>query len=327
MNQRRLGKTNINVSEIGLGTWQIGGSWGDVSEATALDILQGAANKGVTFFDTADVYGDGKSERLISEFVKNQVNKPFVATKIGRWSEPGWPDNFTLQSMRTHVEASLKRLQVDTLDLVQLHCVPTDVLKKGEVFDSLRTLKKEGLIKQFGVSVETMEEAEICLKHDDVASLQIIFNIFRQKAIKSIFDEAIKKDTAIIVRLPLASGLLSGKMTKATEFGLSDHRNFNRDGQAFNVGETFAGLPFEKGVELADKLKELVPEGMTMAQMSLRWILDFPAVTTVIPGASNAGQVESNVSASELPALSNELHGLLSDFYEQQVKMHIRGAY
>ncbi len=319
--------TNINVSEVGLGTWQIGGSWGDVSEEGALDILHEATDKGVTFFDTADVYGEGKSERLIARFNKNQTYKPFVATKIGRWSEPGWPDNFTLESMRSHIEASLKRLQVDTLDLVQLHCIPTEVLKKGDVFDNLRILKNEGLIKQFGVSVETMEEAEICLKHDDVASLQIIFNIFRQKAIKSIFDEAIKKDVAIIVRLPLASGLLSGKMTKTTQFEVSDHRNFNRDGQAFNVGETFAGLPFEKGVELADKLKEFVPEGMTMAQMSLRWILDFPAVSTVIPGASSAKQIESNVTASELPPLSGELHKLLSDFYEQQVEMHIRGPY
>lgn len=327
MKQRRLGKTNINVSEIGLGTWQIGGSWGNVSEDDALGILQKAADKGVTFFDTADVYGDGKSERLISEFMKNRTDKPFVATKIGRWGDPGWPDNFTLENMRDHIKASLKRLQVDSLDLVQLHCIPTDTLRNGGVFDNLRVLKKEGLIKQFGVSVETMEEAAICLKHDDVASLQIIFNIFRQKAIKSIFEEAAKKDTAIIVRLPLASGLLSGKMTKATQFDAGDHRNFNRDGQAFNVGETFAGLPFEKGIELADNLKELVPEGVTMAQMSLRWILDFPAVTTVIPGASSAGQVESNVSASELPPLSHELHDLLSDFYMQHVEDHIRGPY
>lgn len=327
MKQRRLGKTNINVSEIGLGTMQIGASWGDVSEDVALGILQEAADKGVTFFDTADVYGSGRSERLIAEFMKNQTNKPFVATKIGRWAEPGWPDNFTLENMRAHIKASLERLQVNSLDLVQLHCVPTDVLRKGEIFDNLRVLKKEGLIKEFGVSVETMEEAEICLEHDDVVSLQIIFNIFRQKAIKSIFDKAAEKDVAIIVRLPLASGLLSGKMTKATQFNPADHRNFNRDGQVFNVGETFAGLPFEKGVELADKLKELVPEGMTMAQMSLRWILDFPAVTTVIPGASSIAQVESNVSASELPPLSSELHDLLSGFYAQHVESHIRGPY
>jgi aryl-alcohol dehydrogenase-like predicted oxidoreductase len=327
MNQRKLGKTNINVSEIGLGTWQIGGSWGDVSETAALDILQKAADKGVTFFDTADVYGSGKSERLIAKFRKNYAGNIFVATKIGRWSEPGWPDNFSLNNMRRHVKASMERLEVDSLDLVQLHCVPTDVLRDGKIIENLRILKKEGLIKQFGASVETMEEAIICLGQDDIVSLQIIFNIFRQKAIKSIFDEAFKKNVAIIVRLPLASGLLSGKMTKATKFGEDDHRNFNRDGQSFNIGETFAGLPFEKGVELADELKKLVPDGMTMPQMALRWILDFPAVSAVIPGASNAGQVESNVSVSELPPLSKELHDQLSDFYEQNVKMYIRGHY
>lgn len=327
MKNRQFGKTDVNVSEVGLGTWQIGGSWGDVSEDTALGILLTAAEKGVTFFDTADVYGDGKSERLIARFMKQQKKDIFVATKIGRWGEPGWPDNFSLDNMRRHIQASIGRLDVDVLDLVQLHCIPTEVLRHGDVFDHLRQFKKEGLIKEFGVSVETMEEAKICLQHADIASLQIIFNIFRQKAIGSIFDEALEKKVAIIVRLPLASGLLSGKMTKSTTFDVTDHRNFNRDGQSFNVGETFAGLPFEKGVELSDKLKQFVPQGMTMAQMSLRWILDFPAVTTVIPGASSANQVESNVSASDLGPLSSETHQLISDFYEEQVKNSIRGPY
>lgn len=328
MNYRQFGKMNIKVSEIGLGTWQIGGSWGDVSEETALKILRTAADNGVTFFDTADVYGEGKSERLIAQFMKEKKRDDvFIATKIGRWGEPGWPDNFDLDVMRNHVKASIKRLDVDTLKLVQLHCVPTDVLKRGDVFDHLRQLKSEGLIKEFGVSVETMEEAKICLQHDDVASLQIIFNIFRQKAIQEIFEEAYKKKVAIIVRLPLASGLLSGKMTKSTTFGSTDHRNFNRDGQSFNVGETFAGLPFEKGVELSDELKRFVPEGMTMSQMALRWILDFPAVTTVIPGASNIMQVESNVSASDLTPVSSEIHDQLSEFYTNRIKDNIRGPY
>lgn len=327
MHYRQFRKTNIKVSEIGLGTWQLGGSWGDISEDVALGILRTAAEKGVTFIDTADVYGDGKSERLIAQFMKEQKKNIFIATKIGRFAEPGWPDNFNLDTMRQHVQASLKRLDVDVLDLVQLHCIPTDELRKGDVFDHLRQLKKEGLIKEFGVSVETMEEAEICLQHDDVASLQIIFNIFRQKAIKSIFEAAARKNTAIIVRLPLASGLLSGKMSKDTTFDTTDHRNFNRDGQSFNVGETFSGLPFEKGVELSDKLKKFVPDGMTMAQMSLRWILDFPAVTTVIPGASGSLQVESNVSASELEPLTDELHELIGTFYDEHVKANIRGPY
>ena len=328
MNYRQFGKMNIKVSEIGLGTWQIGGSWGDVSEETALGILHTATEKGVTFFDTADVYGEGKSERLIAQFMKGQKRDDvFIATKIGRWSEPGWPDNFNLDVMRNHIKASINRLEVDSLDLVQIHCVPTDVLKKGDIFDHLRQLKKEGLIKEFGASVETMEEARICLEHDDLASLQIIFNIFRQKAIQEIFEKAHKKKVAIIVRLPLASGLLSGKMTKNTTFDSTDHRNFNRDGQSFNVGETFAGLPFEKGVELSDELKQFVPEGMTMAQMSLRWILDFPAVTTVIPGASSVAQVESNASASDLSPLNRETHKVISEFYDVRVKDNIRGPY
>lgn len=327
MKHRSLHKANESVSEVGLGTWQIGGSWGDVAESTATDILQAAVDRDVTFFDTADVYGDGKSERLIGQFLKRSPEKVFVATKIGRWGEPGWPLNFTLDAMRSHVQASLERLDVESLDLVQLHCIPTDELRKGEVFEHLRVLKQEGLLRQFGASVETMEEAELCLAHDDVASIQIIFNIFRQKPIETIFDVAAQKGTGIIVRLPLASGLLSGKMSTSTKFEATDHRSFNRNGEAFNVGETFAGLPFEKGLELAEKLKAYVPQGMTMAQMSIRWILDFPAVTTVIPGASSVAQVESNVSASDLPPLPKELHALLGEFYAQNVKEFIRGPY
>lgn len=327
MKQRIFGKTNINVSEIGLGTWQLGGSWGKVSESTAFEILQTAFDRGVTFFDTADVYGEGKSERLIGQFLKKNSKNIFVATKIGRWSNPGWPQNFDLQTMRTHAQNSLQRLQLDSLDLLQLHCIPTEELRRGQVFENLRILKKEGLIKNFGVSVETMEEAEICLQHDDLTSLQIIFNIFRQKPIKTIFDQAAAKKVAIIVRVPLASGLLSGKMTLSTKFGPDDHRFFNRDGQAFNVGETFAGLPFDTGVRLADDLKNLLPPGMTMAQMALRWILDFPAVTTVIPGASKVSQVESNVSASQLAPLSADLHQKLENFYQQKVADSIRGGY
>ena len=327
MNYREFGKTNIKVSEVGLGTWQIGGSWGGVTEETALGILTTAVKKGVTFFDTADVYGDGKSERLIAQIIKIQPKNVFVASKIGRWSSPGWPGNFELDVMRQHVQACILRLGVEALDLVQLHCIPTETLRSGEVFDNLRQLKNEGLIKDFGVSVETIEEAKICLLHDDVVSLQVIFNIFRQKAIKELFDEAYEKKVAIIVRIPLASGLLSGKMTKDTVFGATDHRNFNRDGQSFNIGETFAGLEFSKGVELADELKQLVPEGMTMAQMSLRWVLDFPAVTTVIPGASSIAQIESNVSASDLPPLSSELHQQITEFYQNKVRSNIRGPY
>jgi aryl-alcohol dehydrogenase-like predicted oxidoreductase len=327
MKTRLFGSTGLQVSEVGLGTWQLGADWGDVRTEDALRVLHEAIDKGVTFFDTADVYGDGRSESLIGKFLKESKQGIFVATKIGRRSPPGWPENFTLSVMRQHVEDSLQRLGVDALDLIQLHCIPTDVLKKGEVFEHLRTLQKEGKIKRYGVSVESMEEALICLEQRDLASLQIIFNIFRQKPIDELFEKATAQRVAIIARVPLASGLLTGTLTKESRFDSSDHRNYNKDGQAFNVGETFAGLPYDKGVELAGAIQTMVPEGMTMAQMALRWILDYEAVTTVIPGASRTSQVDSNVSASELPRLGPDLHRKLAEFYETSVASNIRGPY
>jgi aryl-alcohol dehydrogenase-like predicted oxidoreductase len=327
MKRRLFNHTGEEVSEIGLGTWQLGGAdWGEVDESLALETLRAAAAGGVNFFDTADVYGLGRSEQLIGKFLKGIPGRIFVATKLGRFPEPGWPKNFSLDALRRHTEASLKRLGVEAIDLTQLHCIPTEVLRDGEIFESLRTLKREGKIKHYGVSVESNEEALICLQQEDLASLQIIFSIFRQKPIE-FFDEAERKGVALIVRLPLASGLLSGKFTKETRFAATDHRTFNREGQAFNVGETFAGLPFEKGVELADALKLFLPEGMTMAQMALRWILDFDAVGVIIPGASNPRQARANVSASDLPPLGAELHARLKEFYEQEVAPHIRGPY
>ena len=327
MHFRLFDHTGFEVSEIGLGTWQLGGAdWGDVDESQALDILRAAFEGGVNFFDTADVYGLGRSEELIGKFLKQVPKKIFVATKLGRFPEPGWPANFSLESLRAHTEASLGRLGLDAVDLTQLHCIPTEVLREGQVFESLRVLKREGKIKSFGVSVETNEEALICLEQEDLTSLQIIFNIFRQKPLE-FFDVAKSKGVALIVRLPLASGLLSGKFTKATKFAETDHRSYNREGQAFNVGETFAGLPFEKGVELSESLKGFLPEGMSMAQMALRWILDFDAASVIIPGARNPGQVNANVSASNLPPLGKELHGKLREFYESEVAAHIRGPY
>ena len=327
MKNRQFGSSDTQVSEIGLGTWQIGGSWGEVSEKEALEILRAAAQNGVNFFDTADVYGDGRSEKLIGQFLRDSDEKIFVATKLGRGGDPGGPENFTLSAMRQHTQNSLGRLGVSSLDLTQLHCVPTEVLRDGEIFAHLRTLQSEGLIQRFGASVESNQEALICLQQDGLASLQIIFNIFRQKPIDELFKRAQEKGVAIIVRLPLASGLLSGKFDKNTQFAPDDHRNFNRDGDAFNVGETFAGLPFELGVELADQLKSRVPDTMTMAQMALRWILDFPAVTTIIPGASRVSQVQSNVSSSELAPLPETLHAELRDWYRDQVADNIRGPY
>ncbi len=326
MNYRKFNHTDFACSEVGLGCWQLGGSdWGDVTDDKALDILAEAVDCGVNFFDTADVYGDGRSETLIGKFLKSTQSDVFVATKLGRRGI--YPDKYTEATIRQATEASLTRLQVGSLDLTQLHCIPTKVLRQGEVFDWLRSLKQEGKIKSFGASVESVEEAHICLTQDGLSSLQIIFNIFRQKPINELFEAAKANSVALIIRLPLASGLLSGRMTKQSHFAANDHRNFNRDGQLFNVGETFAGLPFEIGVDLADQLRPFVPEGITMAQWAMRWILDHEAVTVVIPGATKPTQVTDNASASDLAPLGEEVHRQLQAFYQQKVSQHIRGPY
>ena len=329
MNTRIFGKTGRVVGEVGLGCWQIGGNWGDVSDATALAILRTAYELGTTFFDTADVYGSGRSETLIGAFLKETKarDRLFIATKLGRRGDPGWPQNFTRAVVRQHTEDSLRKLGVDAVDLTQCHCIPPDVLMRGEVFGWLEELKQEGKIKAYGASVEAMDEALWCTRQPGCASLQIIFNIFRQKPIHVLFDAARAKGVALIVRLPLASGLLGGRMTKATTFPAEDHRNFNRDGQAFNVGETFAGLPFEKGVELADGLKSHVPAGQTMAEWALRWCLDFEAVSVIIPGAKSPEQARGNIRAGALAPLGATQHVQLAAYYERNVAAHIRGPY
>lgn len=327
MNYREFGPMGFRASEVGLGTWQLGGSeWGDVDDDSAIDTLRAAAETGVNFFDTADVYGLGRSESLIGRFLREVPGDYLIATKLGRFPEPGWPANFSADTVRTHTEASLRRLGVESIGLTQLHCIPSQVLREGEIFEALRSLRDEGKIQSFGVSVETAEEAEYCLEVEGVASLQIIFNIFRQKPIR-FFEKARAKGVSLIVRLPLASGLLAGTLKRDTEFAANDHRRFNRNGERFNVGETFAGLPFERGVELADALKPLVPEGMTMAEMALRWTLDFDAVTTIIPGARRREQVIENVRASDLAPLPASLHESLRTFYASEVEPHVRGPY
>ena len=329
MNSRIFGKTGRLVSEVGLGTWQIGGNWGDVTDDTALSTLRAAYEADTNFFDTADVYGDGRSERLIGRFLKESKlrDQVFIATKLGRRGDPGWPKNFTREIVRKHTEDSLSRLGVEALDLTQFHCVPPDVLMRGELFGWTEELKREGKIKAYGASVEAMDEAVWCCAQPGCSALQIIFNLFRQKPVHTLFDTARRSGVALIVRLPLASGLLGGRMTKATKFPADDHRNFNRDGQSFNVGETFAGLPFEKGVELADAVRKVVPSGMTMAEMALRWCLDFEAVSVIIPGARNVAQAQGNARASVLSPLSREHHVKLTAFYEREVASHIRGPY
>ncbi len=328
MKTRRFGQTGREVSEIGIGTWQLGGTeWGPVSEDDALETLRAAAESGVTFIDTADIYGMGRSETLIGRFLQERSDRGrfFVATKLGRRPDPGWPKNFTREVVFKHIDDSLARLGLEALDLTQTHCIPLEVMRQGEIFEHLREAKRQGKIRAFGASVESMEEAHVCLDQPEMGALQIIFNIFRRKPLEAIFERARALDVALIVRLPLASGLLCGKFTAESTFGERDHRSFNRDGRAFNVGETFAGLPFEKGVELADQLKPLVPDGASMTQFALRWCLDFEAVTTVIPGAKRPKQARENAAASDLPPLSETVHARLRQFYDDEVAAFIRG--
>jgi len=327
MNYRTFGREALEVSEIGLGTWQLGSDWGEVGEDEAQRILSVAVDQGINFFDTADVYGPELSEIRLGKFLQGCSEEVFVATKLGRLGDPGWPENFTLDVMRHHTESSLRRLGVEALDLTQLHCIPPEVMADGSVFDHLRELKAEGKILRFGASVESMEEALVCLRQDDLASLQIIFNVFRQKPIATLFEAASEKGVALIIRLPLASGLLAGQWTAETTFLDRAHRSYNRDGEAFNVGETFAGISFSTAVSLAERLEEFVPEGMSMAQMAMRWILDFDAPTVVIPGATRSEQVVANASTSVLPSLGREVHQELRRFYEVDVVHHIRGPY
>jgi aryl-alcohol dehydrogenase-like predicted oxidoreductase len=318
----------VAVSEVGLGCWQIGGDqWGDVSEADALDVLRASADAGVSFLDTADVYGAGRSEELLGRFIKQfPRDRFFIASKFGRFPRPGMPGNFDPKVIREHTENSLKRLGIERLDLTQLHCLPMEQLERAEVWETVRALQKEGKIARFGASVESVAEAEECLKHADCASLQLIFNIFRQTPQTSgLLDRCAAKGVAVIVRLPLASGLLAGKYTASTTFAPEDHRTNNQNGEKFNVGETFGGLGFAKGLELTERLRAFVPAGYTMLQMALRWCLDFPAVTTIIPGARNRAQAQSNAAASALPPLPRESHERLRDFFATDVKPHVRG--
>ena len=327
MNVRKFGSAGPTVSEIGLGCWQLGGDWGDVDEYTAQKVIETAVESGISFYDTADAYGKGRSEELLHKYLKPLAPDAFIATKLGRFPDPGNSENYTFENFRRFTENSLKRLNLDVLDLTQLHCIPTELMESGEVFEWLRELQQEGKIQQFGASVESISEAQTCLKQEGLASLQIIFNIFRQKPITELFDDAKTKGVSLIVRLPLASGLLGGKLNPNVSFPENDHRTFNSDGQCFNVGETFAGIPFNIGLDIVEELTKMIPEGMTLAQMSLRWILDFDAVTVVIPGSKSPLQIPDNASASHLPSLSESLHEKLSIFYDAKIVQHIRGKY
>ncbi|PHR91842.1 MAG: aldo/keto reductase [Robiginitomaculum sp.] len=323
MKSRILGKSGLNVSEIGLGCWQFGGDFGPIDSERALATLSAASAAGVTFFDTADVYGAGQSESFVGQHVASGIGEAVVATKVGR-TDALYPDKYTYEGIRSHLLASAERIGVEQIDLIQLHCVPPAELERGAVFDILNRLQAEGVCRAWGASVETLAEAKVCLKQEGLTSLQIIFNLFRQDAAWELLPAAEAANVGVIVRLPLASGMLSGKFGKDTKFAETDHRNYNKDGAAFSVGETFSGIEFSKALELVEALQDFVPEGMSLVEFSLRWLLDFPAVSSVIAGCSRPQQVTDNVRASDLPPLSDEIHAALRAFYEGSVREHIR---
>jgi len=327
MNYRELGNTGIKISEVSFGTWAIGGAWGKTSDAEAIKSLEYAMDKGVNFFDTADVYGDGHAEELLAKATKGKEDEIYIATKFCRQGDIFEPENYSYDKVRAYCEDSLRRLNREAIDLYQIHCPATEILRDGRVFEVLDRLQEEGKIRHYGVSVETVEEGLICLENSNVKSLQIIFNMFRQKPLEKLIPEAYNKGVGLLVRLPLASGLLTGKFTTDHVFEEDDHRRFNENGEAFNVGETFAGLGFKKGVELADQLKWIAEGRQSMASASLRWILDQKEISCIIPGFKNRKQVEDNLSALETKPFSAEEQQKIQHFYEAQVKDFIRGPY
>ncbi|MFP4430875.1 MAG: aldo/keto reductase [Spirochaetaceae bacterium] len=323
MNYRNFGRTGWKVSEIGFGAWAIGGSWGTVSEEDAVAALHAAIDDGVNFIDTADVYGDGRSERIIGRVVKERPEEIHVATKLGRRLSPHVAEGYTPEAMEGFIDRSLGNLNVDTLDLVQLHCPPTQVYYQPEVFDALERFVAKGKVRHYGVSVEKVEEAIKATEYPGVKSVQIVFNMFRRRPAELFFQLATEREVAILTRVPLASGLLTGKMTRDSRFPKDDHRSFNIDGSAFDRGETFAGVDFETGLEAVERLRELVPEGVSMAQFALRWVLSFPAVSAAIPGAKNPEQAHGNAEASGLPALSKDTMDRIGRIYDEHIRPQV----
>lgn len=324
MNTRSLGAVG-EVTEIGLGTWNIGSDWGDVSDETGRAAINAALDAGITFLDTADVYGDGRSEQHIADVLETRDahDDVTVATKIGRRLTPHEADRYTEANLSEFLDRSRENLGVDTIDLVQLHCPPTDVYYEPETFGALDRFCEEGRLDHYGVSVERVEEGLKAIEYDGVETVQIIFNPFRQRPAELFFEQAKANDVGVIVRVPLASGLLTGALSKDTEFPENDHRNFNRDGEAFDVGETFAGVPFETGVEAADELAAIAPDDWSLATFTLRWILDHDAVSTVIPGSTNPDHIRSNVAAADKRSLSDAERAAVSDVYDTHIREHV----
>lgn len=320
MQYRSLGKTGYLVSTVSFGAWAIGGSWGEVSESDALAALRRSVELGINFFDTADVYGDGRSERLCGQLRREAGDMVRIATKAGRRLNPHTADGYDYENLRAFVERSLQNLGMEALDLVQLHCPPTDVYYRPEVFGALDRLVEEGKLLHYGVSVERVEEGLKALEYPGVATIQIIYNAYRQRPAELLFREAEKRNVGILARVPLASGLLTGKLTRQSVFADDDHRKFNRHGQAFDRGETFSGVDYELGLELAEELTRLVPEGATLAQLALRWITMDGAVSCAIPGAKNPEQVEQNARAADLPPLDARTLEAVKRLYDTRLR-------
>jgi aryl-alcohol dehydrogenase-like predicted oxidoreductase len=321
MKYRPLGKTGFNVSEISLGTWQLGGKWGtkfdhDVADKT----LERAFDNGINFIDTADVYKGTESEIAVGKAVKRAKNRIYVATKCGRQINPHINENYTPEVLRNYVEDSLKRLDTEAIDLIQLHCPPTQVYYRPEIFGEFEKLKTEGKILNLGVSIEKVEEGLKAIEYENVTTLQVIYNLFRQRPHELLFPRAKEKNVGIIVRVPLASGLLTGKFSKNTTFEKKDHRNFNREGKFFDVGETFSGIPYDTGIEAVERLKKLLPDNENLVQLALKWVLMRGEVSCVIPGASRVEQVDSSVKAADMPVIPDDLMKKIEDLYNDEIK-------
>ena len=321
MNYRTLGKTNFKISEISLGTWQVGGKWGSAfSHAIADQLLNTAIDEGVNFIDTADVYENGLSETAVGRVVRSRSERIYVATKCGRQINPHTNEGYTPKAIQQFVEDSLKRTGLECLDLIQLHCPPTEVFYRPEIFEVFDRLKDQGKILNLGVSVEKVEEGLKAMQFENVASVQIIFNLFRQRPSELFFKEAVKNNVGIIARVPLASGLLTGKFTKQTTFSTDDHRHFNRNGEVFDKGETFSGVGYEQGLKAVEALKEIFPETTNLAPLALQWILSFNEVSCIIPGASKIDHIQSNLSVFDIPKLTEQDITTMNSIYETYIK-------
>ena len=320
MKYRELGRTGWKVSEISFGAWAIGGSWGDVDDRESLAALHRSVDLGVNFFDTADVYGDGRSERLLARLRRERSEEIIIATKAGRRLDPHIAAGYNRENLSAFVDRSLKNLETESLDLLQLHCPPTEVYYRPELFDVLDDLVKQGKIRFYGVSVENVEQALKAIEYPGVQTVQIIFNMFRQRPAELFFGEAKRRRVGILTRVPLASGLLTGKLTAESKFATDDHRAFNRHGEEFDRGETFSGVDYETGLQAVEELRSLMPAEMTMAQFALRWILMFDSVSCAIPGARRAAQAEDNARASDFPSLAGDTMRAIGEIYERRIQ-------